>query len=232
MKRLFPVYVLVLGLFSSTGWSLPSSGLTLRDNVAQFLQSNVMDRTQLLATEGTMKSGDQVYQVKFNALVTWSGLRLTEEGLVFQQSRQIQQSSVPIDANGKPTGPVLNTDRVVVMQYGLTERQTSKSLVGLAVMTKNTQEDPTGVGSVAMIELSDDGKELYLYESQAGFREGSLDGINLVPMSSASEMTLFVDAKGKLQMNDTMKFYKVDLNRDFVREEIERFNLSATEVTQ
>ncbi len=83
-----------------------------------------------------------------------------------------------------------------------------------------------------MVEISDDGRELYIYESLAGFSESSLDGKNLYPVATASSATLFVNKDGKLQTDETLKFYKVDVNKDFAREEINRFNLSAIELTR
>jgi len=40
---------------------------------------------------------------------------------------------------------------------------------------------------------------------------------------------LSLNAEGKLVANETMKFYKVDVNRDFAREEFNRFDLTAVE---
>ncbi len=204
----------------------------LRDQAIHFLQKNVIGRTQKIATEGTVNSEGQEYQVRFNAILSWRNLRRTAEGLTFDQIRDIQQANTKIDENGKAVGPTVRTDRRVVFHYALAERLTSKSMVGLATMRKNTLEDPTGVGFVTMLEISADNKELYLYESQAGFGETSLDGKNLVPVASASEATLFLDKKGKLETNETLKFYSVDVNKDFARKEIHRFNLSATEITK
>jgi len=80
-----------------------------------------------------------------------------------------------------------------------------------------------------MIELSADSKELYLYTSTAGYSEASLDGKTIIPVATATEGTLFLDKKGKLQLAETLKFYKVNVNKDFSRDELNRFNLSASE---
>jgi hypothetical protein len=81
-----------------------------------------------------------------------------------------------------------------------------------------------------MLELKEDGSELYLYESLAGFAESSLNGRDLIPVASAAESTLFLDPAGKLQTLQTLKFYKVNVNKNLEREEVYRFNLSVSEV--
>jgi len=199
-----------------------------RDRVFQFLEKNVMGRTQQLATEGTIEAEGATYQVKFSATIKWDKLEKTEEGLTFEETRDIKQSNIKRGAAGKAEETV--TDRVVVFRHALGERETAKALVGVSNMTKNTLEDPTGKASVTMIELSTDDKELYLYQSLAGFGEASLDGKTIIPVANASEATLSLDAQGKLNTNETIKFYKVDVNKDFAREELHRFNLSAVEV--
>lgn len=231
MKKYIPAFFILLGLTPAVGWGDGPDQPSLQDRAFQFFQKNVTGRTQQVSTRGTIKSNGAEYLVTFKALIKWENLQKTDNGLVFDQTRDIQQSAVKLD-HGQPSGPVIKTDRVVVFHYALAERATSKSLVGLSTMTKNTLEDPTGKGFVVMVELSDDNKELYLYESEAGFSEGSLDGKSTVPVATASEATLFLDKNGKLEMNETLKFYKVDVNKDFAREEVDRFNLSGTEVTK
>lgn len=233
MKRILRTAMLFWGLMSALGWAVtPEDDHVLRDRVATFLQSNVMGRTQQIVTEGTIHSDGKDYRVKFKATVKWDGFRMTQDGFVFEQTREIEQTNTLVNASGQAAGPEVKNDRTVVMQYALTERTTNNSLVGLALMTKNTLEDPTGVGFVAMIELSADGKELYLYESQAGFGESSLDGKNIIPTAAAAEATLYLDEAGKLVINETLKLYKVDVNNEFKREEIDRFNLTGSEVNR
>jgi hypothetical protein len=224
MKRALLVFALGLNTFSF-GATAPS----VRDRVFDFLQNKVAGRTQVMDTEGTLTSDGAEYLVQFQASINWGGLRKTAEGLVFEETRDIKQSSTKLDAQGKPVGAPVKADRTIVHQYALSERATTGSLVGIATVTKNTLEDPTGQGFVTMIELSADDKELYLYGSTAGFTEASLDGKNIIPVANAFEATLFQDKHGKLQLNETLKFYKVNVNKDFSRDEIHRFTLSASE---
>ncbi len=213
--------------------SIPSFGAdpgSLRDRALRFLANNVMGRTQVIDTQGTLTSDGVDYLVDFKATIRWGNLRRTSEGLVFDQLRVIRQTNTKLDKAGKPVGKPVRTDRSVQFHYALGERLTSNSLVGLSTMTRNSIDDPTGLGSVAMIELSADNAELYLYESQAGFSERSLDGKTFIPVATASEATLSLNKQGKLELAETLKFYKVDVNKDFAREEIHRFNLNAIEV--
>ncbi len=216
--------------FSMSALSSAVETPSIRDNVFQFLEKNVIGRTQKLATEGTIESDGATLQVKFSATIKWDKLEKTEEGLIFEETREIKQTNIKRDASGKPEET--NTDRVVVLRHALSERETAKALVGISNMTKNTLEDPTGKGSITMIELSTDNKELYFYQSLAGFGEASLDGKTIVPVANASEATFFLDKAGKLTTNETIKFYKVNVNKDFTREEIHRFNISAVEVSK
>jgi len=225
----------LLFLFLAIGLSTFSEGVeppSVRDRVFQFLQKNVIGRTQTLVTDGTIASEGEDFLIDFQATIDWAKLEKTKEGLTFEETRVIKQTSTKIDKAGKPVGPPVNTDRTVVHQYALTERVTTKSLVGLVTITKNTleDEDSTGKGSVVMIDLSPDDKTLYLFTSMAGFTEASIDGKNIVPVANATEATFFIDAKGKLQTLETVKFYKVDVNKDFARQELSRFNISASEV--
>ncbi len=218
------ILVLLLGLSSL---QTEASPLALRDRVATFLKKNVMGRTQTLSTEGTLDADGVSYLVKFQATISWDKLNETEEGLTFQETRDIKQTSTELDKAGKPVGQPINTDREVVREYAL--RPAADLLSGMTTISKNTLEDPTGTGFVTMAELSADDKELYLYESMAGFSEASLDGKNTIPVATSSAATLFLDKNGKLQTHETLKFYKVDVNKDFAREELHRFNLAASE---
>ncbi len=202
----------------------------LRDRVAQFLESNVIGRTQRSTATGTIKADGHDYLVEFEATITWSNLQRTESGLVFDEQRDVKQSNTKINANGAPIGKPIKSDRLVSHRYAVSERKTTNSLVGLTTVTTNTQDDSTGLGFVTMIELSPDDKELYVYQSMAGFAERSLDGKNLHPVSTASASTFSRNKEGKFQTDETIKFYKVDINKDFAREEINRFNISAFEV--
>jgi len=202
---------------------------SLRDKVYKFLSNNVMGRAQVIDTEGTLDSEGESYLVRFQATIRWGNLLKTEEGFSFDQLRTIQQSNTKLDKNGKPVGQPVRHDRQVMFHYALGERLTNNSMVGLATMTRNTADDPTGIGFVAMMEISKDDAELYLYESQAGFSEASLDGKSVIPVATASEATLSVNKKGKLELDETLKFYKVDVNKEFAREEFDRFNLNAIE---
>jgi len=201
-----------------------------RDRVFQFLDKNVIGRTQQVATEGTIESDGATYQAKFSAVIKFDKLEKTEEGLTFEETRDIKQTTTKRNLAGKAEEAV--SDRVVVIRHAVSERETTKSLVGVSTMTKNTLEDPTGKASVTMIELSTDGKELYVYQSQAGFSEASLDGKTIVPVAHATTATMFLDQAGKLNTNETIKFYKVDINKDFAREELHRFNLSMVQVSK
>jgi hypothetical protein len=222
---------LMLSTFSLSSLSaFAAAPESVTDRVAHFLESNVMDRTQSVKTEGTITTEGADYLVKFEAKITWSGLKKTAQGLIFEERRDILQSNTKIDSEGNATGEPTRSDRVVVRQYAVTERQTTHSLVGLTTVLQNSIEDVTSLGFTTMIEISSDDKELYIYESQAGFSEVSLDGINIQPVSTASSATLSVNKDGKLVTDETLKFYKVDINRDFAREEINRFNLTATEL--
>ncbi len=229
MKRMVSSLLLLVGAVSAMG-SEPTARVSLQDRAIHFMKKNVIGRTQLVTTEGTVEHEGAKYAIRFQAYVTWNNLKRTADGLIFDQVRQIQQSNTTLDAKGNPTAKVKRTDRTVIVRYALTERVTSNSLVGVANMVKNTLEDPTGRASTAMIELSPDNKELYLYESQIGFSETSLDGKNLSPVANASDATLSVDRSGRLMMYETLKFYKVNVNKDFAREELNRFNLNAVQV--
>ncbi|MBF0441934.1 MAG: hypothetical protein HQK54_08530 [Oligoflexales bacterium] len=201
----------------------------VRDRIARFLETSVIGRTQLISAKGSMVIDGQNYSIDFTAKIFRSNLQKTPEGLIFEEQREIRQINTPVDVNGAATGDSFNADRVVVQRYAVTERETTHSLVGLSTTVENSKEDTTGQGNVVMMEISDNDKELYIYESMAGFVERSLDGINIQPVSIATSSTLYLDSKGKLNTDETLKFYKVDVNRDFAREEINRFNLSAVE---
>ena len=203
--------------------------LSLRERAYQFVEKNLVGKTQVLSTEGNVSTDGEEYLVQFNATISWGNLEKTDEGLVFEETRDIKQTNTKLDASGKPTSQIVKTDRVVVHRYAVSERQTTNSLVGITTVTKNTLEDPTGRAFATMIELSPDNKELYLYTSLVGFVENSLDGKNLIPVSFAADATFFVDKSGKLRTNETLKFYKVNVNKDFAKEEVYRFNLSASE---
>lgn len=205
---------------------------TVRDRAYTFLEKNVIGRSQKTTLDGTLNSDGVEYAVHFEATVKWDKLKKTEEGLEFDETRDIKQTSTQLDKAGKPVGTPINTDRVVVHHHALAERATVKALMGVTNVTANSLEDPTGKAFVTMAELSPDDKELYLYQSMAGFSEASLDGKNMIPVATASEATLFLDKNGKLHTNETVKFYKVDVNKDFAREELNRFNFSASEISR
>ncbi len=214
-------------VFSFSAVSMSVDPASVRDRVFSFLEKNVMGRTQKVATQGTIESDGVVYSVDFSADIKWDSLKKTEDGLTFQETRDIKQTSSKPGAGGKTEAFV--TDRVVILSYALAERQTTKSLVGIVTETKNTLEDPTGRAFVAMVEPSVDNKELYIYQALAGFSEASLDGKTLVPFSTATQTTLFLNASNKLVSNETVKFYKVDINKDFAKTELNRFELTAVE---
>jgi len=209
--------------------SLAAEPPSVRDRVFTFLEKNMMGRTQQTALEGTLESDGQKYQVKFSATIKWDKLEKTEEGIIFEETRDIKQTSTKVGGTGG-AADVYNTDRVVVHRYSLSERETAKALGGYAAVTKDTLEDPTGKAFETMVDLSPDNKELYVYQSLVGFAERSLDGKTVIPVADAASATYFLDSKGKLQTNETLKFYKVDVNKDFARQEIHRFNVNAAEV--
>lgn len=202
---------------------------SIGERAFKFLEKNVAGRALKTATKGTLSSDGQDFLVQYESTSKWDKLKRTPEGLTIEETRTIKQSSTLLDKANKPTGAPISTDRVVTFRYSLGERATANSLVGLTQMTANSLEDPTGHGFITMVEMSPDNKELYLYHSTAGFTEASLDGKNTVPVAAATESTFFVDKYGKLQTADTMKFYKVDVNKGFARQELNRFNLSSTE---
>lgn len=215
--------------FGLSGAALADSQPSLRDRVARFLGENVVGRVQKIDTQGTIVDGENTYKVDFKATVHWENLKTTPEGLVLDERREVVQTNTRIDAQGAPIGEPVRLERVVVQRHAVSERRTTQSLVGLTTVTENTEEDPTGSGFVTMIELSTDGRELYLYQSLAGFVERSLDGITEQPVALATASTMRLDGEGKLVTDQTWKFYRVDVNRDFSRQEINRFNLTATE---
>lgn len=225
MKLLFLTLTFVAGTSALAQEQFP-----VRDRVAQYLAANVMGRTQQIDTQGTLSSEGVEYRVDFKAKILWSGLESTPEGLVFLERREIKQTNTRLDQQGSPVGEPVISDRVVVHRYAVSERRTTHSLVGLTTVIENTDEDPTGSGFVTMLEISEDGKELYIYESMAGFVERSLDGVRVEPVSMATSATMYLDGEGKLTTDQTVKFFKVDVNRDFARQEINRFNLSAIEL--
>lgn len=220
--------VIILAVLLS-GSAFSEQTYPIRDRAYDFLSSKVANRSQNIVAEGTIQVDGKDYLVTFKAKVSWNNLQKTAEGLVFDQVREIEQSHTPLNDRGQKAGETIKTDRTVEFHYAVAERLTSKSLVGIATMTKNTHEDPTGHGSIVMLETNENGSELYLYASQAGFGESSLDGKNIVPVATASEATLFTNEEGKLQANETLKFYTVDVNKDFERKEVHRFNLTALE---
>ncbi len=220
--------VLFIGL-GSLSWG--AEDFPVRDGVFQFLDKNVMGKSQKLSAQGTLTSDGSSYLVSFEATIKWEGLQKTPEGLVFDETRIIKQTSTKTDPKGKPIGEAIDTSRTVKLHHALAERDTANLLVGQSTMVENTLEDPTGKGFATMIQLSDDKRELYLYESMTGFVEASLDGKTVIPVATASADTFSLDNNKKLQTAETLKFYKVDVNKDFARTEINRFNLLAIEVT-
>jgi hypothetical protein len=227
MKLIFSILAFCAGTSA-----LAQEQASVRDRVARFLAANVMGRAQQVETQGTISSDGQDYQVDFKATIRWSGLETTPEGLIFVERREVKQTNTRIDQQGKPIGEPVHSDRTVTHRYAVSERSTTRSLVGLTTVIENSAEDATGSGSITMIEISDDGKELYIYESMAGFVERSLDGVRVEPVSMATAATMYLDAQGKLNTDQTVKFFKVDVNRDFARQEINRFNLSAVELNR
>lgn len=228
MKKLL---VLILSTWVCTT-AYSQAEVSVRDRVATFLTTNVMGRSQLIETQGTMISAGKNFNVDFKATVRWSGLQKTDDGLLFQERREVKQTNIQVDAQGLPISEPVVSERTVVHQYALTERRSTGSLVGLTTVLQNTDEDPTGSGFVTMIEISADQKELYIYESMAGFVERSLDGVNEQPVSIATASTMYLDTNAKLVSDQTIKFYKVDVNKDFAKEEINRFNMTATEISR
>ncbi len=222
-------YMLLL-LFSASAFAGVED--SVRDRIAQFLTANVMDRTQLVKTEGTMTADGDTYKIEFAATIHWSGLKTTTEGLTFEQRREISQTNTKINAEGVAIGEPEKRDRVTVVRFAVSERETTRTLVGLTTLTESSVDDPTGIGFTTMLDLSADGKELFIYQSQAGFSEASLDGKHIYPVSTAFASTLSLNEAGKLVTDETMKFYKVDINRDFAREEFNRFDLTAVESAQ
>ena len=171
MKKYFSTFLILASLTPAISWGAGPDQTSLQDRAFKFLQDNVMGRTQQIVTEGTIKSEGQEYLVKFKAVIKWEGLKKTDNGLVFEQTRDIQQSNTKLE-QGKPVGPAVQKDRVVAFQYALAERATSKSLVGLCTMTKNTLDDPTGKGFVTMVELSDDNKEFLSVRVRSRIQRG------------------------------------------------------------
>ncbi len=224
------IAMILSGLVSTAVFA--NSENPVRDRVAKFLEGNVIGRTQEIATEGTLAVEGETVKVDFKAKITWSGLRLTSDGLVFDEHRDIKQTNTKIDGQGNPIGAPVVTDRQVTHHYAVGERRTTRSLVGLTTVSLDTTDAVTGEGYTTMMDMSEDGKELYIYQSMAGFVERSLDGITDIPVSLATSASLYLDQNGKLILDQTVKFYKVDINNDFAREEINRFNLSATEVSR
>lgn len=222
--------LILASVLSVAAMAADTSPRPIRDRIHGFLDKNVIGRTQKVVTEGTISDEGNQYLVKFEAKISYAGLQKTEEGLTFDETREIKQTNTKLDKNGKSTAEVISTDRTVVHHYAVAERETTQSLVGLITMTKNTLEDPTGKGAIAMMEISADGKELYLYQSMAGFVEASI-GNSFGPVASAADATFFLDASGKLVTQETLKFYKVNVAKDYAREEISRFNVAATQVT-
>jgi hypothetical protein len=221
---------LALILFSTALGSLCTAAQpSIGDRAFNFLKMNMMGRVQEVSTEGTLTSEGEEYLVRFEAKIKWDGLTRTPEGLLFNETRDIKQTSTKIDKAGKTVGTPINTDRVVVHHYALGERPATGAMVGVTTVAQSSLEDPTGKAFVTMVQLSDDNKEFYVYQSMAGYAEASLDGKDTIPVSTASEATFSLNKKGKLQTVETLKFYKVELGNGHQRKETNRFNLFAIE---
>ncbi len=169
---------------------LANSETPVRDQIAKFLETNVIDKPLKIETHGTMSSGGETVHVDFVATIKWTGLRRTDQGLVFDEQRDIKQTNTRVDAAGNPVGEPIINDRQVIHHYAVGERRTTKSLVGITTVTLNTNEDPTGEGYTTMIDMSSDGKELYVYQSMSGYIERSIDGVNDIPVSLATSATV------------------------------------------
>ncbi len=230
MRTKIYISILFMAVFSTS--SFAAEPLTVRDRIATFLETKVMGKTQEVSAKGKITADGQDFLVDFKATVTWTGLKKTSEGLVFEETRDIKQTNTKMDANGEPLGEAIKNDRIVKLQFAVGEREVTKTLVGLAIVMENSLEEPTGVGFTTMMEISDNDQELFVYQSMTGFVETSFDGKNVTPTSSASSATLALNSDGKLQTDETLKFYKVDINNDFARKEINRFNLTAVEVSR
>lgn len=211
--------------------AMASEQKTVRERVAQFFEAKVVGRTQKVSTSGTMTANGENFQIDFSATITWSDLEKTADGFMVSEKRDTKQTSTKLDAQGHTVGKPIATDRTITRRLAVSERQTTNSLVGITTVTLDSGDASTGEGFSTMIEISSDDKEVYIYESLIGFAERSLDGVNFVPVATATAATLYLNEQGKLQTDETVKFYSVDVNHDFTRKEINRFNLSATEVS-
>lgn len=143
------------------------------DRINQFLESNVMGRTLLTKAKGTNVVDGQNLLIDFESKTNWSNLAKTEEGIVYQERRDVKQTNTKLDAKGNPIGKPVSNDRIVTRRIAVSERKTTNSLVGVTTTLENTGDMSFGDAFETMIEISSDNKELYVYESLVGFVERS-----------------------------------------------------------
>jgi hypothetical protein len=206
-QELFMKPFLLLFLFTTL---LPAFGTPPENDRTQFIdffRREVLPKRLLTEVKG--KTEDAQYYVNFRRVIAFGNFRTTKNGIIFDFRSMIKQTNTKLDAQGKPTGEIINRDRTVIRRVELALRQSTGKLVGFARTLSDSAEDPTGDATAVSIEMAADGRSMEIHHSTVLYDDGTLDEKTFVPVAIAEVSTLSLES-GRLKMDQKYMGFRVD----------------------
>lgn len=200
-------YLILLSLFVGTSVNIMFDQVAQAndlDNAYEFLKTNVVNRTLLRESQGTLADGKVGYMFRREATVC--NLHRTERGLQFDHFVIIKQQNWDIKDDSSKGDP-RNEDRMVVIRYEFAMRKSTSRLVGFSRTLSGTPGATGAEGEAARLIVTD--AQLTI-ESHIPFYADAFDkGGSWYP--GAMERTqVFRIENGKLVMESSQKSFRVD----------------------
>ena len=203
MFRLSLMSILIL---SSTTFAASPDELKARDEIAEFLKTNVVDRVH--GGKGTHLIADGRMEADWDSRRVIRNLQVTPEGLKFEYELEFKQTNHALDANKKRTGETENKDRTLIDAWEFAKTDTNE-LFGFRRSISNTEKgsDPTGGFSAARAVMENGKLKITMFSPFYG----NFYDVNkkTFPGRTVSVIVYSIE-KGKLKHLRTSQAYKVD----------------------
>lgn len=174
------------------------------DNVYQFLQKNVVNRTLSRQAEGTIAGGTIAYE--FQRDMTICNLVRTKNRFSYDVIYVIKQRNWDLK-DGKKSGDPRIEDRMMVTRFELGNRKSTGEVVGFLRSVTSTRADWGGSTSTLRMKTED---ETLLVEVKTGiYSDYFAAGGKYYPGASESNQQWFI-RDGKLVLESRNKVYRVD----------------------
>ena len=178
-----------------------------RAKALSFLKDNVIGRT--VSVNLTEKIANGTVETVFSRNTSFVKLMETPNGFQFDAVSVIRQTNYDLDKQGKRVGPGLVEDRTIADRYVVSERKSTKKLIGYSLVVSNSSDfDEAAVDAVRV--GFQDGK-LVIDESTVLFNDLFAEGGQFKP-GGADVHSEFSIVRGKLRRVQTIQIFDVDPN--------------------